>query len=399
MKGIFRLKNEIKQYDWGAIDRLPAFLGVANAEKAPYAELWMGAHRGGASLALCENEIPLDVLLKTCPAFYLGDALAERYGELPYLFKILSIAKPLSLQVHPNSAQAKEGFERENRAGISLNGENRNYKDANEKTELICALSPMKALCGFRPLDTIKNLFRMFDFSETNACVDGLADGDAAWLYLLRSLLDFSQEQKQALRRHIAENISLLPEKYPAYKDEWELTAKLSGLYEDSAVLAPLFLNLLSLEEGDALFIPAGTIHSYLEGDGVEIMSASDNVLRGGLTKKYIDKDEILAVCNNAPYLPSVMKADDTQNYFSFPAETDAFTLGRLKNTEGSHRLPPEGPVIILVTRGTLTITFDGGQGALAVKRGETVFVAAGENRSRFNLSGNYSAYCGGARI
>jgi mannose-6-phosphate isomerase len=260
------LENTIENYAWGSRTAIPSLLGMEPDGK-PQAELWIGAHPKAPSRL---NGMRLDEVIASDPARVLGDRVALKFGALPFLMKVLAAAEPLSIQCHPNRAQAKEGFARENAAGIPLGAAHRNYRDDNHKPELIVALTEFRALKGFRTREEIAARLGPFDdlgalfvdvMSWPKAKVDEVAtrSGDAI--------------------------VAELSKRYPG----------------DPGTLAPLFLNAVTLSPGQALFLRDRELHSYLEGTGIEIMANSDNVLRGGLTPKHVDVPELERILSFAP--------------------------------------------------------------------------------------------------
>jgi mannose-6-phosphate isomerase len=257
-----RVEGVVQHYAWGDTEFLPSLLGL-EPDGQPWAELWLGTHPSGPSR--------LDD----------GTPLVEVSGELPYLLKVVAAAAPLSLQTHPNAAQAIDGFER----GI--------YGDPNPKPEILCALTPFQALCGFRPVDATLELLRRLGIEELS---DVLAAGgpSAALAGLLRETI--------ALEPIIdACGGSDLPEA------DW--VRKLALRYPgDPSVASPLLLNLVVLEPGQALRLDAGNLHAYLHGAGIELMGASDNVVRAGLTTKAVDVDQVLSTVDATPLADPVLE-------------------------------------------------------------------------------------------
>ncbi|GHU55832.1 hypothetical protein FACS189442_3860 [Spirochaetia bacterium] len=318
MNEIFKLKNQVKHYEWGSPKWIPQLLGVENAAGEPWAELWMGVHPGAPSQALLNTgngntEIALGSLIAQNPQRYLGREAEESFGTLPFLFKLLAAAKPLSIQAHPSREQARAGWRRENGQGLAPDSPNRNYKDDNHKPEIICALSPFTALCGFREPAEIAALLEYF----FGAIMDGpqglrglkaaLAEpGDqanpAAPLPLksfLKALFSLSAETRQELTGYILKTAGAVPADAVCpskkFEAEWKNMVRFAELYPgDPGIIAPLYLNLLKLAPGDAIYLNAGVLHAYIDGFGVELMANSDNVLRGGLTPKHVDVDELI---------------------------------------------------------------------------------------------------------
>ncbi|MDR2490362.1 MAG: mannose-6-phosphate isomerase, class I, partial [Spirochaetaceae bacterium] len=309
MNGIYKIEGSIKEYEWGSADMIPSLLGIPNSESRPLAELWLGAHPAGTSL-VSETGGGLDALIAHNSSFFLGSGAAEGEGRLSFLLKILAAEKPLSIQAHPNKAQAASGYAKENALGIPANSPLRCYKDANDKPEILCAQSPFTALCGFRPIAEIQKLFAAFSCPAADSLMRVLQkDAHQSDIYksFIHSLSVMPADGCAAVTEHISHNESGLIGRHAEYAPVWKLTADLARRYpEDGAVLAPLFLNEVSLNPGDAFFVPAGVLHAYIHGLGIELMAASDNVLRGGLTTKHIDYGELLRILRPEPYTPPV---------------------------------------------------------------------------------------------
>lgn len=297
MDQICLLKNTIQEYAWGSQTLIPNLIGAVSPAEKPQAELWMGAHLKAPSMVDYKGEWrPLDQLISTNPVEILGAKVADRYSnKLPYLFKILAASKPLSVQAHPNLEQAVAGFERENRRGIPLDASRRNYRDDNHKPECICALSPYWALCGFRRISEIRSLLSKIQVSEMEPALEELSAGKGANRLKLffRNLITLSPaEQERALSKVVKQ-----AEQYASQDSIFEWILKLHKEYgNDFGILSPIFLNLICLQPGQALFLSSGELHAYLSGLGVELMANSDNVLRGGLTPKHVDVPELLSV-------------------------------------------------------------------------------------------------------
>lgn len=301
--GVYKLRNTIKKYPWGSEVFLPALLGMENPSHKPWAELWIGTHPLGESLVETDiGVIGLKDLISSNPVAVLGkDASFKFSKDLPFLLKVLSARSPLSIQAHPDKDQAETGYLRENGAGISLEAPNRNYKDKNWKPELLCALTPFLALCGFRTPREIISFLTRFNSPLTERIIELLSSENPlknAYNYLL----SLGGEEKSKLLEVLIRG----SEKPETEEDEW--VARLLKEYpKDPLVLSPYIMNLITLKPGQAIFLPPGVPHAYLHGSGVEIMANSDNVLRGGLTAKHIDKSELLSVLKFEPVTPEIL--------------------------------------------------------------------------------------------
>jgi mannose-6-phosphate isomerase len=350
MTQLYKLENKIQNYEWGSVDILPAFLGLQNNEKLPWAELWMGTHPLGPSVIKTGDE---------------KKALAEISGNLPFLFKLLAINEPLSIQAHPNLAQAREGFNRENNLMIPVSDPKRNYRDANHKPEIICAITPLTVMAGFREPGQIKSFFGPRIQNLVRSLLEPLEKGNlkdffhnlfAIDMQLVTQVLadtDIPLALRDLMRTFAA--------KYPA----------------DPAVLSPLYLNMFTLNPGQAIFIPAGILHAYISGFGAELMACSDNVLRGGLTNKHIDINELSAILDFSPYMPQIIGAP-AESSFTYPFPCD-FSLSVLCSSADSEL---SGPAIGLVSDGELTAE---GQ---VCKKGESFFICG-----PVSVQGNFSLF------
>jgi mannose-6-phosphate isomerase len=407
----FKLQNTVKHYEWGSAEWIPAVTGEDNPQNIPWAELWMGLHPEGPSKTVYRGEVlPLSQLINGNPGAFLGKTAEEKYGALPFLFKLLAAEKPLSIQAHPNLTQAKEGWMREERAGIALNAPERNYKDANHKPEILCALGPFTGMCGFREPPEIDARLKCFislaplPLQDTLQCLrstlhgaDGMAGGgmETGLRAFLTALFGMDTLSRQLLCRYACNTAGELIEKYPRYREEWELTSSFARVYsEDPAVIAPLYLNCINLEKGEAVYLPAGILHAYIRGLGVELMADSDNVLRGGLTGKHIDIDELFKIILFKPFKPAILRPDPGIPLFTYPSKTEEFSLSVLRGGKEKITLVHEGPCIALVTEGKAALSSPDTGEKLSLVRGESAFISAEGNR--LGVSGDFSLYLAG---
>ncbi|MDR0582756.1 MAG: mannose-6-phosphate isomerase, class I [Treponema sp.] len=417
---LFKLRNQVKHYEWGSPEWIPRLLGVSNKGGRPWAELWMGSHPAAPSrLVFGESETGLGELIAGNPAYYLGKRGAEQYGSLPFLFKLLAADRPLSIQAHPNKAQAREGFEREGRAGLALDAPDRNYKDPNHKPEIICALTPFTGMCGFRPPAEIRRLLGAFlspapaslreGFSPLLAAVNN-DEAPSALRNFTGALFGLSAAVREELTRFILrQQASGGAEETDAgaaaacgvSAAQRELMYRFAELYPgDPALISPLYLNLFSLEPGEAVFLPAGILHAYIYGFGIELMASSDNVLRGGLTPKHVDLPELLKILDFSPFKPEILKpppenSGGAQNApavcFRYPAPCKEFSLSVMRSTGGKTPFCGTGPAICIVTEGELAV---GEKGEIRLKRGESFFIPAGDGDSKPpEFQGNFTLY------
>jgi mannose-6-phosphate isomerase len=290
------LENPIQGYAWGSRTAIAGFLGRPVPSAGPEAELWIGAHPRGPSRVVAPAGLgTLDQAIEQDPVGILGREVCDHFGnELPFLLKVLAAAEPLSIQAHPNHEQARRGWERENAEGVPVEAPHRNYRDPNHKPELVCALTPFVALKGFRPVEDIVHNLETVVRPGVTPELGRLAREQTplALRALFARLMTLDPEETAPLLKRVAAEAGRRRQAEPA----WEWTGRLTTRYPgDVSALSPLYLNLVTLAPGQALFLSAGELHAYLDGTALEIMANSDNVLRGGLTPKHVDVPELLA--------------------------------------------------------------------------------------------------------
>ncbi len=343
------LENTIQAYAWGSPTAIPELLGIPS-DGSPMAELWIGAHPRAPSTM---NGARLDRAIGAAPARVLGARIAKAFGELPFLLKVLAAAEPLSIQCHPDRRQAEDGFARENAAGIPLDAPERSYRDPNHKPELIVALTRFRALQGFRPpAEVAHNL--------------GHAVG-ADLKTLFGELMSWPKDRVDRIARASGDPTAL------------ELLGRYPG---DPGVLAPLFLHAVTLEPGQALFLRARELHSYLEGTAVEIMASSDNVLRGGLTPKHVDVPELLSVLAFEPARPSVIAPLESDGERTYAAPVEEFVLSSVRVGGTWQPKVRDGIEILLAVEGQLRVeALDLPRGHACVVTGDEPYSISGSGR------------------
>lgn len=356
-----RLSGRVRPYAWGSRTVLARLQGRPVPSEGPEAELWLGAHPGapatvdGASLA---------DLIAAEPERLLGGEVAGRFGpRLPYLLKVLAAAAPLSLQAHPDAERARERFA----AGHP------SYVDAYHKPEMLVAVSQFEALCGFRDPAASAAALSTLDLPALGPVLSALGRGD--------------------LRAAVAGLVALpaaVVTEAAAAPDAPALVRRLAAAYPgDPGVLVALLLNQLTLAPGEAIWMPAGNLHAYLEGAGVEIMAASDNVLRGGLTPKHVDVAELLQVLRFEVLADPVVRAEPVApGIVTWPAPVAEFALHRVRPADagGALTLPVRGPRTVLCLAGDLAV--DDGAGAVELAGGEAAFAADGQATLAFEGAG-----------
>lgn len=364
-----RLDNTIRPYAWGSTTAIAALLGTEPTGE-PQAEMWMGAHPGAPSRT---GRGTLVEVIDADPQGELGAAAVAKFGpRLPFLLKILAAGAPLSLQVHPNLAQAKEGYEDEESRGIPVDAGHRNYKDANHKPELICALTEFDGLCGFRDPSQTANLLADLEVDSLKPYVDLLRahPEEAALREVLTAVLSADREDMARTVTEAASACARLGGDYAPYAD---IAQHYPG---DPGVIAAMLLNHVRLQPGEALFLGAGIPHAYLNGLGVEIMANSDNVLRCGLTPKHVDVPELLRIVRFEAGDPGVLRPEasaDGEEVYETPI--DEFRLSRyvLPESAPARDLTLPAPQILLCTAGSVRT------GDVELAPGQSVFVPANE--------------------
>ncbi|MFV7520090.1 mannose-6-phosphate isomerase [Enterobacter quasiroggenkampii] len=378
-----KLINSVQNYAWGSKTALTDLYGIANPNNLPMAELWMGAHpKSSSKIEDASGQVrSLRDVIEADKAALLGDKVAQRFGELPFLFKVLCADQPLSIQVHPNKQASEIGFAKENAAGIPLDAAERNYKDPNHKPELVFALTPFLAMNAFREFSEIISLLQPVAGAH-NAIAHFLENPNAdALSQLFASLLNMQGEEK-------SHALAVLKTALDSQQGEpWETIRLISEFYpDDSGLFSPLLLNVVKLNPGEAMFLFAETPHAYLQGVALEVMANSDNVLRAGLTPKYIDIPELVAnvkfVAKPAAELLTQPVKNGAELDFPIPVDDFAFSLHDLSSAETS--VAQESAAILFCVEGEATL--HKGEQRLVLKPGESAFVAA--NESPVSVSG-----------
>lgn len=348
------VEPRFQHYAWGDLEFIPKLYGI-RGDNQPYAEAWLGAHKSSPSSArVGDTKVSLDELIATDPERFLGPECHSQFGELPYLVKVLSAARPLSIQVHPSRAQAIAGYRRESAAAIPLDSPHRIYRDKNHKPEVLIALTRFWALCGFRPVTEIA---RSLDQASGIARILPAYDNTPDWLeHLLTVYFSLPDSEISPALTEWIEGLSRSEADFgPDTRGYWAL--RCHDLFSrkdrpDRGLLFVLLLNLIILEPWQALFLEAGTPHTHLSGSGIEVMANSDNVLRGGLTPKHIDVGEFLKTLRfesaNPIVIRSAERSSEGGNFYRTPAEE--FQVERLTIAPGtaSSVQTAHGPILLM---------------------------------------------------
>lgn len=377
--GLYKLINPLKNYAWGSPDFIPRLLGKPFPAPEPVAEMWLGAHPQAPSQIIVEGRsVSLDEFIQREPRSALGQAAELNGGALPFLMKVLAAAQPLSIQAHPSRSLARNGFHREDSLGVPLDSPLRNYKDGNHKPELICALTPFQALCGFRPYADV-----VADFSAAGLDVFFSAFGPLSQHLDQRSFQRFVLQVlslAEPLKQEVLAALDAALEAESALSDGVAGACRLLGRHypQDSGRLAPLLLNLYHLQPGEALYIGSGILHAYLEGAGIEVMANSDNVLRGALTPKHIDLAELARILDFSPTPAAhIVPVDLAEGIRAYRCPADEFWLRCLEpSLEDVMQLDTGAmPSIMLCDRGEVELA--DGSASLRLEKGEAAFLTA----------------------
>ncbi len=378
---MYRLDNRVQEYAWGSRTAIPELLGRPSPAPRPQAELWLGAHPTAPSSALVDGEWQslLEVIARA-PNDELGTPVVAKFGPaLPFLFKVLAAETPLSLQAHPDREQARAGFAAEEALGLAIDAPRRNYKDQNHKPELLCALGRFEMLSGFRRAADTARLLRALDVDTLAEAARSLeTEPSAEGLRALSSFLYATSDlDRSALVAAVVDASRRHVEARGEFARECAWAVRISELYPgDVGVIVALLLNLVVLEEGQAVYLSAGNLHAYLNGVGIEIMANSDNVIRGGLTPKHVDVGELLRVLTFAdgPMDLVAPRGDGTERVYETPASE--FCLSRIELRRSDFRADERhGPDILLCTEGIVKVAARGA--SLSLEKGTSVFVPA----------------------
>jgi mannose-6-phosphate isomerase len=377
------LTNPIQPYAWGSRVALAALQGRQTPSAGPEAELWLGAHPSAPSLvAGPDGPVTLIQELARNPSAHLGPSTVQRFGaRLPYLMKILAAAQPLSLQVHPDAEQARAGYAAEDAAGVPHDAAHRTYVDPYHKPELLVAVEPFDALCGFRDPDMSASMIESLAVPALDDVVAALRRGSVAERLRNALQLLLAPHPDGQAARVLAAAQEGSGRADPPFRPAHELVARLAAHYPtDLGVVVALLLNQVRLQPDEAVFMPAGNLHSYLGGVGVEIMASSDNVLRGGLTPKRVNVAELLRLVRFEVLTDPVLLAVPlAPGLLTWPVPVQEFTLVKasVTATTGPVALPGSGPRIAVCLRGRAEARAGGASQSL--QAGQAVFLSVGE--------------------
>jgi mannose-6-phosphate isomerase len=380
----YLLSGRVQKYAWGGYHFIPDLVGLVPEPGVPYAEYWMGAHDKAPSGVLLDGglELPLNRLIKDNPQLTLGNKVAGKFGQLPFLFKVLDVHRMLSIQVHPNKAQAEEGFARENSRGLPLDSGYRNYKDTNHKPELQVALSDYWLLQGFKPESELRST--LASYPEFHSLLRIFSEDGYRHLY--QHVMEMPPDTLSSILGPLAARImpgferGELPAASPDYWAARVMGESKDGDF-DRGIFSIYFFNLVMLKPGQAVYHDSGTPHASLMGQVLEIMANSDNVVRGGLTPKFVDVPELLSLISFRGMMPGMIngsKGTGTGEWI-YPSPAGDFSLSRIHLAPGQvFQNTANSAEIWLIYDGVAVLDADGKQ--VQVKKGESLIVFAGKH-------------------
>ena len=377
MNTAYKLQGIHRHYEWGGSAFIPQLMQLDNTIGKPFAEYWMGAHPSASALvATSEGQKALDQMIQENKAHFLGTNIADQFGTLPYLFKILDVEKMLSIQVHPSKENAEIGFLKEQLAGVPIDAAHRNYKDQNHKPEVMVALSDFWLLHGFMPANALKE--RLANLAPLQSLSDVFGLENYAGLYghfmrldqpavdkILKPLLEIAVHEVAAGK---------VDKSHPHWWANKYYEGKVPVSNIDKGILSIYLLNIVNVPKYQGVFQGAGLLHAYLEGQNIELMANSDNVLRGGLTPKHIDIEELLEHIKFEPTYPNILNGDlKNSNEVQFPCPVPDFGLTKITLSQGeAYTNETNSFEMFLVMQGEVLL--DG----IELKAGELAAVKAG---------------------
>jgi mannose-6-phosphate isomerase len=372
---MWQLTNTVRHYPWGSRTVIPELLGEETPADKPYAELWMGAHP--AEPSVLSDGTALDQAISADPDLFLGEAVRKNFGDrLPFLMKVLAADTPLSLQAHPTPVQAQAGFAAEEDAGIPNEDPTRTFKDPYHKPELLVAITPFEALCGFRPVEESLHCLAKLQVPQLKPTIAALARGGLR--AVIPQLLALHADRMAELVKAVAAAAARFVAAHdPEFINTYRWAATLANTHPgDPGVVISLMCNHLTLAPNEAIFLPAGNLHSYLSGAGIEVMASSDNVVRGGLTAKHVDLAALIEILDYTDGRVPVIHPVLGPGGLRYPVPVDDFDLTRCQLDGQSGTLTTSGPQVLLCTEGSAVLTSAGNE--LKLMKGESAFVPAG---------------------
>ena len=377
------LRGEIQNYAWGGKNYISQLLKKKNNQQN-CAEYWLGAHRSAPSfISTLKGDVSLDNYLNNNLTESLGAKTLHKFGKLPFLFKVLDVKEMLSIQVHPTKKAAEIGFKNENDLGIPLNAPHRNYKDDNHKPEVMVALSDFWLLHGFLAKNELQKVLNEIEEFESLIPIFK----NEGYLGLYKKVMNLCNEEINAMLASLIDRImplyvaGKLDKKSPDYWAAKAVASSTDKTILDKGIFSIYFFNLVQLQKGEAIFQDAGIPHAYLEGQNIELMANSDNVLRGGLTKKHVDVNELIKHISFTETIPNILKGDlqkdNLERVFVTPAPD--FELSEIIiPVHKVYKSISKTPQILLLLDGEVEIMENGN--LLKLTKGKSVFLKANCN-------------------
>ena len=379
MQKAYKLQGKHRHYDWGGTQFIPALMGVDNPNNEPYAEYWMGVHPAAVSEITTEQGVVLlDKMLADDGKMLLGEKTLANFGALPYLYKVLDVANMLSIQAHPNKQNAILGYEKEEAAGIDLNATVRNYKDKNHKPEVMVALSEFWLLHGFLAPELLEaRLKEILQFNSLQAHFKG---GDYEALY--RFFMQLSAEDADYILKPLmldavrSVKSGSVDKSHPHWWANKYYEGHVPEKNIDKGIFSIYILNIVQVAKYESVFQGAGLLHAYLEGQNIELMANSDNVLRGGLTTKHVDVNELIQQVKFIPTYPNVLKGEAlNENEITYPCPIPDFGLTKIALKKGeTYTINTSGLEMVLLSQGDIQLE------DILLKAGKVAMLPAGQS-------------------
>jgi mannose-6-phosphate isomerase len=379
MQKAYKLQGKHRHYDWGGTQFIPALMGVDNPNNEPYAEYWMGVHPAAvAEITTEQGVVLLDKMLADEGKMLLGEKTLANFGALPYLYKVLDVANMLSIQAHPNKQNAVLGYEKEDAAGIDLNAAVRNYKDKNHKPEVMVALSEFWLLHGFLAPELLEaRLKEILQFNSLQAHFKG---GDYEALY--RFFMQLSAEDADYILKPLmldavrSVKSGSVDKSHPHWWANKYYEGHVPEKNIDKGIFSIYILNIVQVAKYEGVFQGAGLLHAYLEGQNIELMANSDNVLRGGLTTKHVDVNELIQQVKFIPTYPNVLKGEAlNENEIAYPCPVPDFGLTKIALTNGeTYTIHTSGLEMLLLYQGDIQLE------DILLKAGKVAMLPAGQS-------------------
>lgn len=361
MQKAYKLQGKYRHYDWGGNQFLPELMQEENVNHLPYAEYWMGAHLSAPSfIETKEGPKDLSVLIQKEPEIWLGKKIAKKFNNLPYLYKVLDVQDMLSIQVHPSKENAIIGFNKEQQLGIALEAPHRNYKDNNHKPEVMVALSDFWLLHGFLAPEILKE--RLSAYSFTKPLLKFFKGNDYKKLYAY--FMQLPTADSDAILKPLLEEAKKevvkgkMTKKSPHWWAHKYYKDGVPSKNIDKGIFSIYILNIVNIAKYQGIFQGAGILHAYLEGQNIELMANSDNVLRGGLTSKHVDVNELMQHVHFIPTQPKIIKGKNINELeINYSCPVPDFGLTKIVIKGGDHyTISTHSLEILLVLEGEIII-------------------------------------------